>query len=213
MEELRITDSGVKIYQYKNESLHGFYISLFLRSGAMHEDERDSGITHFLEHVLIRNVNACLGGKLYQLLDSVGLEFNASSYSEMVQFYISGSACSFSCAVDVISKLFSEIILSKEELEAERRRIKAEIREGEDRSSLSSISQRAVFSGTSLERPITGTLGSVSNISKKKLEDFRRRVFTPENIFFYVTGSFSDADIDKLGITACSLLVIRQHLA
>ena len=64
MEKRYVTENGVEIFGYENPSLHGFFISLFLRAGSMYEAERDSGITHFLEHVAIRNVNKLYGGTL-----------------------------------------------------------------------------------------------------------------------------------------------------
>ena len=51
------TKNGINVYAYKNPDLHSFHLSLFLRAGAMFESAAESGITHFLEHVSIRNVN------------------------------------------------------------------------------------------------------------------------------------------------------------
>jgi hypothetical protein len=65
VEEKRITKNGVNIFGYRNPSLHGFFISLFLRAGSMYESERDNGITHFFEHISIRNVNRLMDGALY----------------------------------------------------------------------------------------------------------------------------------------------------
>ena len=64
-ERVRKTKNGVSIYSYKNPALHSFYISLFAKAGCMYEDEKYSGITHFLEHILIRNVNHLYDGELY----------------------------------------------------------------------------------------------------------------------------------------------------
>ena len=63
------TKNGIDIYSYRNENAHSFFISMFLRAGSMFEREEDSGITHFLEHVAIRNVNAIYREGLYRLLD------------------------------------------------------------------------------------------------------------------------------------------------
>ena len=171
MEEKRIAENGMEIYGYRNPSLHGFFISLFLRAGCMYETEENSGITHFLEHILVRNVNKSIGGNLYRELDRHGLEYNASTFSEMVQFYVSGAMKNFSLGADLLLKLLCPITLSSAEIDSERKRIKAEIRESDDKNALSSFSNEKVYSGTSLSRPITGTNKSVDRIGKMRLEE------------------------------------------
>ena len=69
-----------RIYYYKNPALHGFFISLFLREGSVYESAENLGITHFLEHALVRNVNNLRSGELYRELDRLGIEFGASTY-------------------------------------------------------------------------------------------------------------------------------------
>lgn len=164
----------------------------------MYECERDSGITHFLEHVAIRNVNKLYSGALYAELDRRGVEFNASTYSEMVQFYVSGASDKFGFGAEILSKLFSPIVLDRSEIDAERKRIKAEIREADDKSSLLTFTNGIVHKGTSLARPITGTLSGVSKMSAARLESYRRSAFTAENVFFYITGNFTDKDVEYL---------------
>ena len=196
IEQSRVTKNGVTIYDYKNPNINSFYISLFLRAGSMHEEL--SGITHFLEHAAIRNVGAVMNGELYSTLDRCGMEFNASTYSEMVQFYITGAATNFDIAAEIIARLLSPIILSASEIKTERERIKAEIRESDDGTSLSTFSNNIVHEGTTLARTITGTLGGVNKITKTRLEEYRRSVQTCENIFFYVTGNFDEKNLEKL---------------
>ena len=197
-ERVRKTKNGVSIYSYKNPALHSFYISAFIKAGCMYEDERLSGITHFLEHAVIRNVNKLYGMRLYGLLDRKGMEFNASTYSEMVQFYVSGASSNFDTGAEIIAKILSPIVLDKSEIDAERKRIKAEIRESDDKNSLASFTGKIVFEGTSLASSIIGTNAAIDRITQKRLEEYRREVCAPENIFFYVTGSFTDADLDSL---------------
>lgn len=190
--------NGISIYYYKNPSLHSFYISMYLRAGCMYEDEGRLGITHFLEHVLIRNVNKLYRMELYSKLDKLGLEFNASTYSEMVQFYISGARAHFSEAAEIISKLMSPIVLTSSEVFAERKRIKAEIRESDDKTSLASFSGKIVFEGSTLSNPIAGTNSSVDKIGVLALEEFRKEIMTGSRMFFYVTGSFDEREIEEL---------------
>ncbi len=192
----RVTKNGIEIFDYKNPSVHGFHISLFLRAGSIYEST--SGITHFLEHAAIRNVDYVMNDGLYSLLDRHGIEFNASTFSEMVQFYVAGSSPNFDIAASVITTLLSPIILPLAEVKTESDRIKAEIRESDDRTSLTTFTGNIVHEGTSLSHSITGTLGSVSKITGKALEEYRRSVMTSQNIFFYVTGSYTDDNLKFL---------------
>ena len=195
-EEKIRTKNGVNIYYYKNPHVHSFYLSLFVRAGSMYEEI--SGITHFLEHASIRNVNSLMGGELYSTLDRYGMDFNASTFSEMVQFYVTGASANLFRGAEIISRLLSPIVLSPDQIRAERDRIKAEIRESDDRTSLATFSYNIVYEGTTLARTITGSIGGVNKINGAKLEEYRRRVETPENIFFYLTGNFTDADLALL---------------
>ena len=110
-EEKFVTDGGISIYGYKNPALNSFHISLFVKAGCMYEKEGELGITHFFEHIAIRNVNAGMGGALYPTLDRFGLEFNASTYSEMVQFYITGASEHADVGARLISDVLRELVL------------------------------------------------------------------------------------------------------
>ncbi|MBO7305006.1 MAG: insulinase family protein [Clostridia bacterium] len=209
MEKSYISKNGIPIYTYKNPHQHGFFISLFLRAGSMYEEAGECGITHFLEHAIIRNVNRVMDEGLYPLLDKYGIEFNASTFSEMVQIYVSGATKNFKHGANIISKTLLPLALTGEDLKAERDRIKAEIRESDEASSLASFASKIVNEGTSLSRPILGTLGGVSKITLRRLEEYRRRVFTPENMFFYVTGNFADSDIESLSLLVSGASINR----
>ena len=193
-----VSKNGINVYAYKNPALHGFQISLFLKAGALYGEGEYPGITHFFEHIAIRNVNKIMDMGLYRALDSRGLEFNAATYSEMVQFYIVGASEHFSFAKDVIIKLFSPITLSRAEIEAERKRIKAEIRESDDKNTLSSFTSGIAFADTSLSGSIVGTNSSVDKINAKRLEEYRRANMNAGSVFFYVTGNVSDGDLAEL---------------
>ena len=197
-EEKKVVCGGLEVYYYKNPAQRGFQISIFVRAGSMYESAGERGITHFLEHILIRNVSELMGGRLYPTLDANGLELGASTYSEMVQFSVFGSVSRFRPAADIIAKILCPITLSRAEIDAERARIKAEIRESGDRTSLASFTNSVVHKGTSLAESIAGTVADVNKITARRLEEYRRSVFTLGNVFFYVTGGVADSDIDYL---------------
>ena len=197
-EKTKVTKNGIKIHSYRNSALHSFTLSLYLKAGCIYEREGEGGITHFLEHTLYRNVNTLMEGKLYSTLDRLGLEFGASTYNEMVQFTLSGVPSKFTDAADILCKLFSPLVLPRAEFLAELGRVKAEIRESDDRTSLSAFTSSCVHGTTALSRPILGTLGEISRISQRKLEAYRKEVFSQGNLFVYVTGNVGEWELEYL---------------
>ncbi len=190
--------NGVRVFAMENAAQHGFFLSLFVRAGSIYEREEESGITHFLEHITIRNIHHQMGDGLYAMLDKYGLEFNASTYNEMVQFYISGAKVHFSKAAEILCRVFSEISLPKSEIDLERLRIKAEIREGDEKNSLAAFTAGVLYPDSPLKNPIVGTLRSVSGLTGRRLEAFRKSILTAENLFFYATGAVGEEEIASL---------------
>ena len=197
-EQTIYSQNGVPIYSYTHPGRSGFQISLFLRAGEMYERPEQSGYTHFLEHALVRNVSALMQGELYSTLDTHGLEFSACTYAEMMQISIYGSTEKIRIASDILSRFLCPIVLTRPELDAERSRIKAEIRESGDRTTLVGFTNGIVHNGTSLSQSITGSIKSVNSVTVSRLEEYRRAAFTPENLFVYVTGGATDSDIAYL---------------
>ena len=198
MEKTAFSKNRIPIHYYTDSDKSGFQISLFLREGSMYESPEHSGYTHFLEHALVRNVSALMEGELYSTLDTHGLEFSACTYAEMMQISIYGSTEKMRLASDILARFLRPIVLTRSELDAERSRIKAEIRESGDRTTLVSFTNGIVHNGTSLAQSITGSIKSINSVTVSRLEEYRRSVFTAENLFVYVTGGVTDSDIHYL---------------
>lgn len=202
MEKRFVTENNVEIFSYPGEHLHSFCIGLYLKAGSLYEAEEENGITHFLEHVVIRNINWLMEGQLYSRLDQLGLMFNACTYKEFVQFEITGAKKHFREAVDIFIRLFEPISLPASEIAIERKRIKAEIREDDEWSSLGYFTSQIVWQGTPLVRPITGKSSGLDRMGKRSLQEAHRRLFVADNLFFYVTGCAGAEDIRYLADAA-----------
>ena len=62
MEKKRTTENQIDIFYYPNRHTHSFCLSLYIKAGALYESDEDNGITHFLEHILFRNINHLMEG-------------------------------------------------------------------------------------------------------------------------------------------------------
>ena len=198
MEKCYITDNQVKVFHYPGDHLHGFCISVYLNGGSLYESEDDNGISHFLEHVIIRNINHLMDGQLYRYLDRLGLMFNACTYKEFVQFEITGAAKNFRKAVEVFVKIFDELQLPSSEINIERKRIKAEIREDDEKATLGHFSNQIVWEGTSAAQMITGLSSRLDKMGKSMLQEAHGKMIAADNMFFYVTGCAGEDELNYL---------------
>lgn len=198
MEQIRTTKNGIAIYSYPNEHLHSFCVALYVKVGCLYEGENENGITHLLEHLAFRNIDRLMEGNLYQILDLYGLSFNASTYKEFVQFIITGAIAHYEQAIDIIAKVFEPLALSREKIDLEKQRVKAEIREKAYEQSLDGFTDQIVWKGTKLTRDIAGKIGSITKLGKNQLEEAHRRMFSRNNLFFYLTGNITEAQIVQL---------------
>lgn len=197
-EEMIIADNGTPIYFYPNEYVHGFFIGLYIKAGSMYETDDMNGSTHLWEHIIFRKLNQLNNGTFYQMLDTLGLSFSACTYREFVAIKMSGAAKHFKQAVDIIKQVFAPVKLSGKEVELEKKRIKAEIREDSEEYSLDYFTQKIVWEGTPLQNTIAGKNKVLDRLGPKALQGIQDKILSDGNLFFYVTGCFDDESIRYL---------------
>lgn len=198
MQERKMFGRGVPLYALTNAHQHQFCLGLYIRAGSLFESPEENGITHLFEHMVFRNLKRKYSGDFYDLLQLHGLYFSGSTYREFVRFSIEGPAFGFTFATEILLGIFEEIRVSADEFAHEKDRIKAEIREKDERNSLDHFFLRNVWRGTNNEKTVLGYCKVLDAISLKKLNAYRNRILTADNCFVYVTGNASDKDLTKL---------------
>lgn len=187
---------GVHTYLFPNPALHSFCLSLYVRAGSMFESEEENGITHLCEHLVFRSVNRQMNGTLYRELDRMGLSLEGCTYKEFARFTVSGAREHFFEGADVLLKILSPLSLTKDDVRLEKGRVKAEIREESERTTLDYFTDNILHRGTTLARTITGTAGTVERLGIRRLRAFHAEMFSASNIFFYATGAVSAEAIE-----------------
>ena len=197
MQEKAVNINGVNIYSLLNPNLKSFCLCLYIRAGSIFETSSDNGISHLFEHIVFRNIKAKYEN-FYEQLALHGIDIQGTTYKEFIQFEIDGPSSEFFFAADVLCHFFDEIKVSKEEFLKEKNRIKSEIRENDERASLDYFFNKLVWNNTEVEKEIIGYCKVLDRISLKKLNEFRREIFSKDNFFIYVTGNVASKDIALL---------------
>ena len=193
------TAGGIPVYAMPSVHLHSFSLSLYVRGGALFETDERAGVSHFIEHLIFRSINRYMDGKLYETLDRFGLAVEGITYREFLQFSVTGAPIHFHTAAKILSLALMPLNLTGEDIRTERDRVKAEIREEGERSTLDYFTDRLLFGEDHpLARPITGTGSTLSRMSRTRLEAERKNLFSRENMFFYLSGAAPENAIDLL---------------
>lgn len=200
--------NGVEIYGFESPYLHSFCLCLYVKAGPLYEKDSENGISHFFEHTAFRSINTALGGELYRRADMLGITMNAVTYKEFIQFKITGAAEKFRESAELLCEIFTPFSVPKNEIDIERKRIKSELRESDEKNSLEYFSQKIIWEGTSLENTILGKNPVLDKIGKAALERAQRELLCADNIFFYVTGNYG-----RDGLIQLSELVGKKNIS
>lgn len=199
IEEEYLTAGGIPIYLFPSEHLHSFSLSLYVRGGALHETAKTAGISHFIEHLLFRSINRHMDGTLYKTLDRLGLSIEGVTYREFLQFTVTGAPQHFKAAARILALALAPLSLTPEELRTERSRVKAEIREEGEKSSLDFFTDRILYGEDHpLSRTITGTASGLDRMAISALKEEKENLFSRENLFFYLSGGIPEDAVDIL---------------
>ncbi len=206
MKEFKI-NNGIGLYSMTNSAMHKFCIGVYVKAGCVYESDELNGITHLYEHMVFRNVKNRYNTDFYELLTQNGIFFEAGTYREFVYFTISGLPSGISLAAEILSMMFDDIKLSKEDFITEKNRVKAEIRENTEKQTLSYFADCEVWKDTTLENTILGTCKSVDKISQKRLNEYKKQIISKDNLFVYVTGNVNDDSMELIKNTVSKIQI------
>ena len=198
MQMVKIENEKIPVYHCLNDSLHTFVLTLNVYAGIMYEGERENGLTHLFEHCVFRNINRIFSGNLYNELEKHGLRFNGSTFREYLRFQIDGLTGGFGFALEIFDMIFRTIELAREEFDREKDRIKAEIRESDEKHSIDWLLQDTVWHGTPLARTISGRICDINRYSQKKMNEHRGRILSQGNMFVCLTGCVPGCGVEHL---------------
>ncbi len=182
--EKHCLSNGLMVFYCHTPHQVAFEISMHINSGARHEMSSNSGVSHFLEHMMFRGSrnypNSLL---LARAMESFGGEINAMTGVELTNYWMKGHGEKITDAL----KCFSEFFLFPNfaDIEIERKVIIQEMasdfnEEGESIDT-ESLAMKTLFGENSLGNPIIGSEDVVKKITKVHLEEMRSLFYSPSN--------------------------------
>jgi predicted Zn-dependent peptidase len=192
---LTTLDNGARVITEPLSSVRSAAIGLWIGTGSRDEDDRQAGVTHFLEHLLFKGSRSYSAQEIAEIFDTFGGELNAATARDYTVVYARVLDEHVEKAIDVMTDMV--FCPSLADLDSEREVVLEEIAMVDDtpQELIFDLFTKAVFGRHPLGRPVLGSAEVISTVSRRSLAAFHRRRYRPDNVVVAAAGS---VDHDRL---------------
>lgn len=162
----------------------------FVRSGGRDETDQESGLSHFLEHMLFKGTTRRSAVEVNRELDELGGQSNAYTTEEQTVYYATVIPKYQQRIVDLLTDLMQPALRS-EDFETERMVILEEIAKYEDQPPFGAFerSMEARFGVRGLGRRVLGTVESIEAMAPEAMRSYFHRRYQPGNMVLAAAGN------------------------
>ena len=200
MAEHRITelDSGLRIATEHMPSVRSAALGFFVSTGSRGETAAESGLSHFLEHLLFRGTDRFASAEIDQLFDAMGAELNAGTDKESTTVYARMLDQHMPRAFDVMADMVWRPAFR--DVDPEREVVLEEIAMYEDdpQDTVFDVLGEAVFGGHPLGWPIIGRAPVIRDTPVDAIAAFHARRYVPGSVVVAAAGSVDHDAIVEL---------------
>ena len=86
--KLKKLDNGITLITENLPDISTFSMGFFVKTGAMNETKKESGISHFIEHLMFKGTKNRTAKEISEFVDFEGGILNAFTSREMTCYYI-----------------------------------------------------------------------------------------------------------------------------
>jgi predicted Zn-dependent peptidase len=175
-------------------------VSIMANVGARYEEEKNNGISHFLEHLQFKGTKTKSSKDIVLELDEIGAEYNAFTNYEVTGYWAKTNNKNFKKVLDIVTDIYKNSIFPENEIEKERGVILEEINMYEDNNKMKAyMNFRTLMYG---DHPLgREVLGPKENIKKLQREDFltyRDKHYKGKATTVVVAGDIKTSEIKKM---------------
>lgn len=174
---------------------------IIINSGSRDEEEQQSGLAHFIEHLIFKRTEKRTTNQILNRLESVGADLNAYTTKEYTCIHASFLTPYLDRTLDLFNDIVFHSTFPEEELEKEKNVILDEIASYQDQpeEAIYDDYEDLAFAGHPLGRNILGTVESVSALTKKDILNFIGKNYHTDKIVVAIIGNYSLPKLVKLG--------------
>ncbi|HXH61953.1 MAG TPA: pitrilysin family protein [Fimbriimonadaceae bacterium] len=186
-----VLDNGVRVLCEPVGHVGSASVGLWCNTGSVHEQTKEAGITHFIEHMLFKGTTKRTAKQIAEEIEGRGGMLNAFTDKERTCYYCRVLDVDVEVAIDVLSDMVTDSLLDKDELAMEKGVVLEEIKRSEDEPSdhVHDLHLQSRWPEHILGKPVIGTPESVSSFGPDDLRTYMARRYRAGQIVLSVAGN------------------------
>src|SRR5688572_29429768 len=195
-----VLPNGMRVLTEAIPAMRSVSFGVWVGVGSRDEAPQLSGASHFLEHLLFKGTHKRSALDISAEIEAVGGETNAYTAKEYTCYYARVLDADLPLAIDVVCDAVADSLLLEADVETERGVILVELalHADEPADDVHDLHAAAMFGEHPLGRIISGTPSSIEPMTRKQINGFYRRRYTPPNIVVAAAGNLDHPTVVKL---------------
>jgi predicted Zn-dependent peptidase len=195
-----VLPGGLRVISESVPGVRSVAFGVWVGVGSRDESPSLSGASHYLEHLLFKGTTRRDALAISAELEAVGGELNAFTAKEYTCYYARVLDVDLPLAVDVICDMVTGSLLATPDIDNERGVILEEIAMHDDDPSdaVHDTFAEIVWPGTSLGRPVLGSVDSINALSRRTIAGYYRRRYTTPSLVVAAAGNLDHAALVRL---------------
>ncbi|MCD8498059.1 MAG: insulinase family protein [Alphaproteobacteria bacterium] len=209
MPEIITLDNGFTIILDHVPHVERASLGIWCRAGSRFETDKESGLSHFLEHMFFRGSQKYTNDQINEIPDSMGVDINAYTSKENTAYHCTGLKEAVPQMIDILTDMVFNPTFPQDLMEIERGAILSEINTYYQNPSAhtSHLADEAAYGlDQSMGQPILGPKDNIKSFQRDDLVRFKEKLYTAPNMAFVISGNFDrDQVIDLVSNAAKDL--------
>ena len=194
--------NGLRIITVPQKGTRAVTVLVLVGTGSKYEKKEINGISHFLEHMYFKGTKKRPSTiTVAETLDRVGGIFNAFTGEDYTGYFVKVDKNHLDLALDLVSDIYLNSLLSKKEIEKERGVIIEEINMYLDTPMIyiSELWKKILYGDQPAGWEVAGTKETISKINREQILNYVKSQYVASNTVICIAGKISSTQaIDKI---------------
>ena len=186
-----VLPNGLRVISESMPAVRSVSVGVWLNAGSRHETAAETGITHFVEHMVFKGTENFSAKEIAVSIDSLGGHLDAFTSKETTAFTAKVLDEHLPRALDILADMAQRPTFADDDIEREKGVVLEELKMDEDNPDylIGDLFAGSFWKDHGMGRPIIGNRRSIENFSKTQLRGFFERAFTPANLLLTAAGN------------------------